>query len=756
MLVAIGLELPVDAAQRRCYIGRRSRSSLGVCSPRSPMLRFSLLPLCVAAMLLALAGCEAESEGPASAPTGYDSGTSIELQDIFVPERLVELPVMPAGTQRLNEIYVHNAGDRDLFIDEMSLNYQSDDNWVLIESTVPETIAPHQHAVVQVSYTAVEGGDTFAALDIYSDDPDEAEKTVAFIGRQATGGPVAGIDANILDWGFQFRGVESRKILGIRNDGDEDLRVTGIELIQSETQAAFQLACPGEPLDQCDWGSQSLPALLDAPIVPGSGALLELVFIPANLQSVSAQLKIQTSDPVRPEFTVFLLGNGESALNCTPPTVQVVSPPEATFYHQWQDLEVTVRVFDQEQPPGSIYVELFLGTLLIEDEIPDENGFATFVLDIDDHTPSIPTGLQPFTVRGTDGCRLWGFDSFVAAIDFPLSATDVDGDGFDSNQGDCDENNADIFPQAQEVFDGFDNDCDGSVDEGTEVWDDDCDGYCEHDTLCVGQGPSPDGVTECLGLADTPYLDCNDSPSDLNGDDVADGATIHPNAEEALNFLDDDCDGTTDEGTTFFDDDGDGQTEAVGDCDDSTDQVFAGAIEWCDELDNDCDGAVDNDCIDQTAPPRIIGGVIVDRFQVELGSRVQAQVLVVSPDDNLTYTWEGDMGGWYDEPATGSLVFWNAPEDSDENRTLYYGEFPSLMVTVTDSLGQSATAFGNVLISQQVTTAYAPVLATQKGGAGGCAVVGSGAAAGVGWLALVLVGAFRRLRRAPLLSRRPS
>ncbi|HCP47096.1 MAG TPA: hypothetical protein DIU15_13705, partial [Deltaproteobacteria bacterium] len=148
----------------------------------------------------------------------------------------------------------------------------------------------------------------------------------------------------------------SRKILGIRNDGDEDLRVTGIELIQSETQAAFQLACPGEPLDQCDWGSQSLPALLDAPIVPGSGALLELVFIPANLQSVSAQLKIQTSDPVRPEFTVFLLGNGESALNCTPPTVQVVSPPEATFYHQWQDLEVTVRVFDQEQPPGSIYV----------------------------------------------------------------------------------------------------------------------------------------------------------------------------------------------------------------------------------------------------------------------------------------------------------------------------------------------------------------------------------------------------------------
>ena len=180
---------------------------------------------------------------------------------------------------------------------------------------------------------------------------------------------------------------------------------------------------------------------------------------------MSAQLNIFTSDPVRPQFTVFLLGNGESALNCTPPSVEVVSPVEASFYHQWQDLVVTARVFDQEQPPDSLYVELFLGGLLIEDEFPDENGFVTFVIDIDDHSPSIPTGLQPLSLRVTDGCQLWGFDSFVAAVDFPLSTQDVDGDGFDPNQGDCDENNPEIVPQAVEELDGYDNNCNGLKDE---------------------------------------------------------------------------------------------------------------------------------------------------------------------------------------------------------------------------------------------------------------------------------------------------
>ena len=663
-----------------------------------------LISFASVSLSLLVLGCAPE---PPPQNTNYSS--TVEFQDIYVPDRLIEIDVLPEGSQVINEIYVHNAGDRDLHIDEVALDYQSDDNWVLNEDTVPAVILPHEYAVIEVAYTAAGAVDTFAALDIFSDDPDEAEKTVAFIGRQASGGPDARVSSNILDWGFQFRGVEERKIIEIRNHGDEELWVTGVELVQSEAQAAFHIACPGQSLESCEWAENFEGLLLGEPILPGSAALLDIAFVPLNLQGVSAQLKIQTNDPLRPEFTIFLLGNGDSALNCSAPSITVTSPAEATLYQSWQEMVITARVFDQDQPPSSLYVEMFLGELLIENEFPDENGFVTFTIDIDEHNPELPSGLQPFTLKVSDGCPLYGYDAFVAAIDFPLSPADIDGDGFDENQGDCNDNNKAIFPQAFEVHDGFDNDCDGVIDEGTVVWDDDCDGYCESPP-CLGQGPAPDLLTTCDGLAEdsAEQPDCNDSVQDLDDDGLADGASIFPGGEELLNFVDDNCDGSTDEGTSFFDDDGDGQTEVVGDCDDSNDEIFAGATEWCDDLDNDCDGAVDNDCLDQTAPPRVIGGVITSRFQVELGAKVEAQVLVISNDAALTYEWFTDIGT-FDEPAEGGSMYWNAPENTPENQ-VYMGQFPTIMVTVTDSLGQSTQGFGNVLLSSEVTTSYAPVV----------------------------------------------
>ena len=42
---------------------------------------------------------------------------------------------------------------------------------------------------------------------------------------------------------------------------------------------------------------------------------------------------------------------------------------------------------------------------------------------------------------------------------------DLDGDGYTTDEGDCDDTNPDIHPGAEEVCDGTDNDCDGFVDE---------------------------------------------------------------------------------------------------------------------------------------------------------------------------------------------------------------------------------------------------------------------------------------------------
>jgi hypothetical protein len=132
---------------------------------------------------------------------------------------------------------------------------------------------------------------------------------------------------------------------------------------------------------------------------------------------------------------------------------------------------------------------------------------------------------------------------------------------------------------------------------------------------------------------------------------------------------------------------------------------------------------------------------------VELGQRVEAQVLVVSNDEDLTYEWYTDIGT-FDDPSTTDRVFWNAPEMSSENQA-YVGQFPTLMVTVTDSLGQSTTGFGNVLLTSEVTTAYSPVVQNTNNGGGGCSQLNQ--ATGMGSLmlsvlfsGLALVGIRRR------------
>lgn len=53
--------------------------------------------------------------------------------------------------------------------------------------------------------------------------------------------------------------------------------------------------------------------------------------------------------------------------------------------------------------------------------------------------------------------------------------TDADGDGYTVGDGDCNDNNAAIFPGAPEVCDGLDNDCDRKVDplcwgSGSALW----------------------------------------------------------------------------------------------------------------------------------------------------------------------------------------------------------------------------------------------------------------------------------------------
>ncbi len=181
-------------------------------------------------------------------------------------------------------------------------------------------------------------------------------------------------------------------------------------------------------------------------------------------------------------------------------------------------------------------------------------------------------------------------------------AADNDQDGFVLGD-DCDDEDATINPDADELCDGVDNDCDGEIDEDDATdaasWYADLDGD--------GFGDPDAASTACEQPSDLV-----DDGSDCDDEDEA----INPDADELCDGEDNDCDGEIDEddaldaATWYADLDGDGfgdpdattsaceqpsdhVTDAT-DCDDEDATVNPDGVEIPNHVDDDCNGEVDD------------------------------------------------------------------------------------------------------------------------------------------------------------------
>ena len=235
----------------------------------------------------------------------------------------------------------------------------------------------------------------------------------------------------------------------------------------------------------------------------------------------------------------------------------------------------------------------------------------------------------------------------------PAGVTDNDNDGYYAEEDDCNDDNAAVNPTASESCDGIDNNCDGLIDDSNSVDaleyypDADTDGYGDENAPATLACAAPSGYvsanTDCddsdpaynPGAAET---DCED-PNDYNcdgsvgfldgdGDGFAacedcndDNVDINPDAEEVCgNAQDDDCDLLVDDDdpepgvgstTWYIDYDGDGfgadnieyndvacdqpsgYVDNADDCNDLRADANPDTLEVCDEIDNNCDGAID-------------------------------------------------------------------------------------------------------------------------------------------------------------------
>jgi len=241
--------------------------------------------------------------------------------------------------------------------------------------------------------------------------------------------------------------------------------------------------------------------------------------------------------------------------------------------------------------------------------------------DCDDGDPSIYPDAPEYCNGSDDDCDgSTDEEDAVGCTDY-LRDADEDGYGVTGDDrcycsptgdytategGDCDDTIGSVYPGAEEICNGDDDDCDGTEDEPGAT------GCVEYFYDGDGDGFGQTGVSQCLCAPTGSYLALNDGDCD---DTIP---TVYPGAPEYCNERDDDCDEVVDEPdavdcTVYYRDvDGDGfgqdedsqclcsesglyRAQEGGDCDDANSSIYPGATEICNGEDDDCDEDTDEE-----------------------------------------------------------------------------------------------------------------------------------------------------------------
>jgi hypothetical protein len=234
--------------------------------------------------------------------------------------------------------------------------------------------------------------------------------------------------------------------------------------------------------------------------------------------------------------------------------------------------------------------------------------------DCNDIDPNINPGVIDIACDGIDqDCS--GADALDAIC------TDADNDDYTADI-DCNDNEAEINPGATEIVcDGIDQDCSGSDKLNATCTDTDNDNY-------------------------TADVDCNDSDAGINP-----GAT-----EIVCDGIDQDCSGLDKLEATCTDADKDGYTADV-DCNDNNRNIYPGARDnSCNGRDNDCDGGIDEDYVTKQTSCGFGICAAIGSTSCVSGQEIDSCVPGTPLPDNNCDGIDNDCDGYVDDDYVENLI----------------------------------------------------------------------------------------------------